>query len=43
MLEIVKKSGYNKYISIEYEGTRLSEYEGIKKTKALLDKVGKSI
>ena len=43
MLEIVKKSGYNKYISIEYEGTRLSEYEGIRKTKALLEKVGKSI
>jgi len=43
MLEIVKKSGYNKYISIEYEGTRLSEYEGIRKTKELLEKVGKSI
>ena len=43
MLEIVKNSGYNKYISIEYEGTRLSEYEGIRKTKELLEKVGKSI
>ena len=43
MLEIVKNSGYNKYISIEYEGTRLSEREGIRKTKELLEKVGKSI
>ena len=43
MLEIVKNSGYKKYISIEYEGTRLSEDEGIKKTKSLLERVGSSM
>ena len=43
MLEIVKKSGYNKYISIEYEGTSLSEDEGIRKTKRLLERVGASM
>lgn len=42
MLEIVKKSGYQQYISIEYEGTRLSEDEGIRKTKKLLETIGLS-
>ncbi|MDI9355602.1 MAG: sugar phosphate isomerase/epimerase family protein [Chitinophagaceae bacterium] len=40
MLSIVKKAGYKGYIGIEYEGS-LSEDEGIKKTKALLQKYGK--
>jgi len=40
MLKIVKDSGFKGYIGVEYEGEKLGEYEGIKKTKALLEKVG---
>ncbi|MEK6781104.1 MAG: sugar phosphate isomerase/epimerase family protein [Bacteroidota bacterium] len=40
MLSIVKAAGYVGHIGIEYEGTNLSEPEGIKATKALLEKVG---
>ncbi len=40
MLEIVKNAGYTGYIGIEYEGTDLSEKEGILATKYLLEKVG---
>ncbi len=43
MLNIVKKSGFNGYIGIEYEGDKLSEEEGIMKTKALLEKTAKKI
>lgn len=40
MLEIVvKKHGYRGYVGIEYEGSKLSEPEGIRATKALLEKV----
>ncbi|MGI8602865.1 MAG: sugar phosphate isomerase/epimerase family protein [Verrucomicrobiales bacterium] len=40
MLDIVvKKHGYRGFIGVEYEGNRLSEPEGIKATKALLEKV----
>jgi hydroxypyruvate isomerase len=39
----VKDAGYKGYIGIEYEGRELSESEGIKATKALLEKVGKNI
>ncbi|MDF1825093.1 MAG: sugar phosphate isomerase/epimerase [Verrucomicrobiales bacterium] len=39
MMQIVKNAGYEGYIGIEYEGKELSEVEGIKKTKALLEKV----
>jgi len=40
MLEIVlKKHKYKGYIGIEYEGGKLSEDEGIKATKNLLEKV----
>jgi len=38
MLNIVKSAGYKGYIGIEYEGKNLSEVEGIKATKALLEK-----
>lgn len=38
MLKIVKASGYKGYIGVEYEGSDVSEYEGIKLTKALLEK-----
>jgi sugar phosphate isomerase/epimerase len=40
MLQIVKAAGFSGYIGIEYEGEKLSEDEGIRKTKALLEKVG---
>lgn len=43
MLKIVKDAGYTGYIGIEYEGNALSEDEGIKATKALLEKVGRQI
>ncbi len=35
----VKKHGWNSWIGIEYEGGKLSEPDGIKATKALLEKV----
>jgi sugar phosphate isomerase/epimerase len=40
MLPIVKAVGYTGHIGIEYEGTVLSESDGIKATKALLERVG---
>ena len=39
MLKIVKDAGFKGYMGIEYEGEKLSEDEGIRKTKALLEKV----
>lgn len=38
MMEIVKSSGFSGYIGIEYEGFTQPEDEGIKKTKALLER-----
>jgi len=43
MLKIVKDSGFKGYVGIEYEGEKLDEYEGIKKTKVLLERVRQSI
>lgn len=43
MLGIVKAAGYTGHIGIEYEGSKLGEIEGIKATKALLEKVGATI
>ncbi len=40
MLQIVKDAGYKGYVGIEYEGSKLGEIEGIKATKALLERVG---
>jgi sugar phosphate isomerase/epimerase len=40
MMKIVKDAGFTGYVGIEYEGDSLSEEEGIKKTKALLEKTG---
>lgn len=40
MLQIVKEAGYRGYIGVEYEGSKLSEDEGIKATKALMERVG---
>ncbi len=40
MLDIVvKKHGWHGFVGIEYEGSKLGEVEGIKATKALLEKV----
>ena len=39
MMEIVLKHKYHGYVGIEYEGRKLSEAEGIKKTRDLLLKV----
>ena len=43
MLKIVKDAGFRGYIGIEYEGDKLSEPDGIKKTKALLERVGPTV
>lgn len=43
MLEIVKRSDYDGYIGIEYEGEVLGEHEGILTTKALMEKAWNSI
>jgi sugar phosphate isomerase/epimerase len=39
MMTIVLDAGYRGYVGIEYEGGKLSEPEGIKATKKLLEKV----
>jgi len=36
---VVKKHGYHGYCGIEYEGSKLSEPEGIRATKKLLERV----
>jgi L-ribulose-5-phosphate 3-epimerase len=41
ILEIVAKAGYHGYVGIEYEGSRLSEPDGIKGTKKLLERIQK--
>lgn len=38
MLDIVKASGFKGYIGVEFEGNTQSEEEGIRKTKALVEK-----
>lgn len=43
MMRIVKDAGYTGWIGIEYEGNKLSEDEGIRATKALLERVGASL
>ncbi|MEO0573563.1 MAG: sugar phosphate isomerase/epimerase family protein [Bacteroidota bacterium] len=43
MLQIVKDSGFKGYIGIEYEGSVLSEEDGIEATMALLNKAIDSI
>jgi hypothetical protein len=39
MLKIVKDAGYRSFVGIEYEGTTLGEADGVRATKALLEKV----
>jgi sugar phosphate isomerase/epimerase len=43
MLKIVKDSGYEGYIGIEYEGEEKPEHEGILITRALIEKVWASL
>jgi len=38
LISLVKTSGYKGYIGIEFEGNTQPEEEGIRKTKALLEK-----
>ena len=38
MLQIVMDAGYHGFIGIEYEGSELGEYDGVKATKRLLEK-----
>ncbi len=39
MIDIVKRSGYKGYMGIEYEGSRLSEDDGIRATKKLVERL----
>ena len=39
MMKIVTDTGYDGYVGIEYEGAELSEMDGIRATKALLERV----
>ncbi len=43
IMKIVKDTGFNGYVGIEYEGSKLSEDEGIRKTKALLERVAPQV
>jgi len=40
MLKIVKEGNYRGYVGIEYEGRKLSEEEGIKASKKMLERIG---
>jgi hypothetical protein len=37
-MQIVMDAGYHSWVGIEYEGGNLSEFDGIKATKKLLEK-----
>ena len=39
MMKIVLDAGYSGYVNVEYEGSGLSENEGIIATKKLLEKI----
>jgi len=43
MMNIVLDAGYNGYVGIEYEGSKLDEMAGIQATKDLLEKVRNSL
>lgn len=43
MMKIVKDGGYTGFVGVEYEGSEHTEEEGIKLTKALLEKVGREV
>lgn len=40
MMQILKEAKFKGIVGIEYEGEKLDEYEGIRKTKALLERLG---
>lgn len=40
MMKIVKDGGFKGIVGIEYEGETTDEYEGVRKTKALLERTG---
>jgi L-ribulose-5-phosphate 3-epimerase len=42
MMKIVMDAGYHGFVGIEYEGGKVSEFEGIKLTKKLLERVRES-
>ena len=39
LMDIVLDAGYRGYVGVEYEGTRLSEVDGIRATKSLLETI----
>ena len=43
MMKIVLDADYHGYVGVEYEGEKLSEVDGIKATKRLLEKVRKEL
>lgn len=43
MMKIVKDAGYRGWVGIEYEGGKVSEMEGIKLTKKLLERVAEKL
>ncbi|MEL7337964.1 MAG: sugar phosphate isomerase/epimerase, partial [Planctomycetota bacterium] len=43
MMDIVMNAGYFGYVGIEWEGGGISEFEGIRKSKALLERVGAAV
>lgn len=43
MLGIVREAGFQGYIGVEYEGSELSEAEGIMATKELLIRAGQQV
>ncbi len=43
LMKIVKDSGYKGYVDVEYEGSELSERDGVIATKKLLEKVFESL
>ena len=43
MLKMIKATGFKGIIGIEYEGSKLEEADGIRKTLELLKKVGAAV
>ena len=43
MMKIVLDAGYKGWVGIEYEGGKLDEYEGIRRSKALLDRCAEEL
>ncbi len=43
MMELVLAAGYHGYVGIEYEGGTLGEFEGIRATKGLLERIRENL